>query len=319
MTVSAADVDSAGNALVASDQFKVGAGSFDAGLPSGLSLSSPTANGWRMPGSASWTLSGTMNVSPGTCVVRVNVGDGVTSSVVDLTFVVNQPRSTLTVITADSPDPSTSGAGYTVAASVYRTEGPDTERHRDGVGRLVHMPVHAGAGRVELGERGRFVSVGLGLVGLGGRDADLDRHVQRRRQFGTARARRCTTSNPVFASTTTLIASDAPDPSTSNQAYTVTVERGRRRGPVTPTGTVTVRDQVSGGSTCTVRLSETRSRHRRWVVLRWRGHRCEDPPRATYSGDSTFDSSIGQDVAPGEHGRHAADHRLRFARQQGLR
>ena len=54
MTVSAGDVDS-GNALVASTQFQVGAGSFNAGLPSGLSLSTPTTNGLAVPGSASWT------------------------------------------------------------------------------------------------------------------------------------------------------------------------------------------------------------------------------------------------------------------------
>ena len=53
------------------------------------------------------------------------------------------------------------------------------ERHRDGVGRLVHVPVHAGAGRGELGQRDRFLPAGLVDLGLGRRDQAAHRHLQR--------------------------------------------------------------------------------------------------------------------------------------------
>ena len=296
VTVSAADVDSAGNALVASTQFKVGAGSFNAGLPSGLSLSSPTANGLAVPGSASWTLSGTMNVSPGTYVVRVNVGDGVTSSFVDLTFVVNQPRSTLTVITADSPDPSASGAGYTVAASVYRTEGSGTPSGTvtvsDGSSTCQFTLVPVG---VNSANATGSCPLASSVSGSGAETKLLTATYSGDAQFGPSTGTALHDVNPVLASTTTLITSDTPDPSTSGQAYTVTVSVADDAALVTPTGTVTVRDQLSGGSTCTVSLSETST----GVA----GGSCAlassagaKTLRATYSGDAAFASSVDQDA-----------------------
>ena len=296
VTVSAGDVDSAGNALVASTQFKVGAGSFNAGLPSGLSLSTPTTNGLAVPGSASWSLSGTMNVSPGTYVVRVNVGDGVTSSFVDLTFVVNQPRSTLTVITADSPDPSTSGAGYTVAAGVYRTEGSGTPSGTvtvsDGSSTCQFTLVPVG---VNSANATGSCPLASSASGSGAETKLLTATYSGDAQFGPSTGTALHDVNPVLASTTTLITSDAPDPSTSGQAYTVTLSVADDAGLVTPTGTVTVRDQLSGGSTCTVSLSETST----GVA----GGSCAlassagaKTLRATYSGDAVFASSVDQDA-----------------------
>jgi len=249
-----------------------------------------------VPGAASWILSGTMNVSPGTYVVRVNVGDGVTSSFVDLTIVVNQPRSTLTVITADSPDPSTSGSGYTVAAGVYRTEGNGTPSGSvtvsDGSSTCQFTLAPVG---VNSANATGSCSLASSLSGSGAETKLLTATYSGDAQFGPSTGTALHDVNPVLASTTTLITSDAPDPSTSGQAYTVTVSVADDAGLVTPTGTVIVRDQLSGGSTCTVTLSGTST----GVA----GGSCAlassagaKTLRATYSGDAAFASSVDQDA-----------------------
>jgi hypothetical protein len=79
----ARDIDNTGGQLTPSTSFTVNGGSAQSGLPAGLGLTlgsttagTPSTND---PGQRSWTLSGTMNVAPGTYEVRLNVSDGSTS------------------------------------------------------------------------------------------------------------------------------------------------------------------------------------------------------------------------------------------------
>ncbi len=115
-SVLASDVDNTGTQLSATTSFNFNGGSFGAGLPSGLSLAAGAGNG-TVPGSRSWTLSGSMNVTPGTYVVRVTVSDGSASTNADLTIVVNK-AATSTTITSDLPDPSVVDETYTVTWTV---------------------------------------------------------------------------------------------------------------------------------------------------------------------------------------------------------
>jgi hypothetical protein len=117
VTISASDIDNSGSQLTASTQFNFNGGSFNSGLPSGLSLSVPTSNGSAVPGSASWTLSGNMNVLPGTYVVRVLVNDGGVSVPVDVTFSINKANQATLTITA--PSSATFGA----ADAAFTTSG----------------------------------------------------------------------------------------------------------------------------------------------------------------------------------------------------
>src|SRR5262249_36531459 len=89
--VSASDTVSAGTSLGASTQFKKDAGSFGAGLPSGLSLviASTGAN------SRSWTLSGNPQVAQGVYVIRVTVTSTLCSKVVDATITVSQENAAI--------------------------------------------------------------------------------------------------------------------------------------------------------------------------------------------------------------------------------
>jgi len=69
VTIKATDADNSYNTLTASTSWKVDNGAFVSGLPASLTLSSPT-------GAGTWSLSGNMQVAPGTYTIRVSVNDG---------------------------------------------------------------------------------------------------------------------------------------------------------------------------------------------------------------------------------------------------
>ena len=98
VTVTATDIDS--TTLTATTTFKVGAGAFGNGLPSGLSLASPVCAPSGSGTGCQWTLSGKANVAAGTYVIRVTVSDGGLTASSDVTLIVNKEK-TETIYTGD--------------------------------------------------------------------------------------------------------------------------------------------------------------------------------------------------------------------------
>jgi len=72
VTIKATDADNSYTTLSASTSWKVDNGAFISGLPASLTLSSPTGAG----NIRTWSLSGNMQVAPGTYTIRVSVNDG---------------------------------------------------------------------------------------------------------------------------------------------------------------------------------------------------------------------------------------------------
>src|SRR5947207_807976 len=91
----ASDIDTAGSTLTVSKQYTFNGGTpFIDLLPSGLSLNLTSATegapSTASPGERLWTLTGRMNVAPGTYVVKVTVSDGSLSDYRTATFTVKQ-------------------------------------------------------------------------------------------------------------------------------------------------------------------------------------------------------------------------------------
>jgi hypothetical protein len=81
VTITATDVDSFGESLVASTSYTKNSGSSQIGLPAGLAMTlTSTTHGGPFPGGAAgsrtWTVSGNITAAPGTYLITVTVIDG---------------------------------------------------------------------------------------------------------------------------------------------------------------------------------------------------------------------------------------------------
>lgn len=154
----------------------------------------------------------------------------------------SDPLPTVTTITSDAPDPSDSGQTYSVAVAVSALDGapsgvvtvrdgPETNAatcqvtlNAQGVGSCLMTSIIRGT-------RTLTATYPASATFLGSSDTE--------------------THTVTAAPTTTLITSDAPDPSLTGESYTVAVTVNSAAG--VPTGTVTVQD--GAGASCQLNLS----------------------------------------------------------------
>ncbi|HXF85776.1 MAG TPA: Ig-like domain repeat protein [Anaerolineales bacterium] len=157
------------------------------------------------------------------------------SSNATTTHYVLLPPETVTLITADTPDPSQVGQNVTVSVLVIGHATPSGTVTVTGADSSCTITLSGGSGTCTV----VFNSAGIKtLTATYGGDAD---------QTGSSDTESHTVE---LAATTTTITADTPEPSTPNQPVTVTVVVSG--GPTTPTGTVT----ISGADTnCTITLA----------------------------------------------------------------